>query len=356
MLANANGNHVVVYAFDNSTGTIDITGRRMTVPHTIAEDDDKTPDGVYGLEFSPNNLNLYYGNLKTNLGRIYHVDLTQTASTLARNQVEGSTDDILNETDHPDGAETYAIGALQLAVNGKIYFAKDYESQLGAIENPDLGMGCTVNHYALPTALNVNNAYNLCRLGLPNMLPNPCKEAPCDCGCAGCNENAEEQNEEAIERAKTKYNVVKSKNSCGGPFAENCEKNAISGKINLEPCFYFHWGDGSNDQIEEHDTEVFYITVCNDFNDIQYNGLRITKITLIPDHPIDKIQIVPDRFINLDCLEPCSCQTREFAMITRADDTAGTYKMEVEYCFESVEITSKPKEGKVEFGFEITED
>ncbi|HRI60039.1 MAG TPA: hypothetical protein PK228_09960, partial [Saprospiraceae bacterium] len=118
-----------------------------------------------------------------------------------------------------------------------------------------------------------------------------------------------------------------------------------------------HWGDGSNDQIEEHDTEVFYITVCNSFNDIQYNGLRITKITLIPDiHPINKIQIVPDRFINLDCLEPCSCQTREFAMITRADDTAGAYTMEVEYCYESITIASGGNGGKVEFELEITED
>jgi len=180
---------------------------------------------------------------------------------------------------------------------------------------------------------------------------------PVNCGCHGCNEHAEEQNIELIDRAKAKYNTLKSRTTCAAPFGEKCDNTALNPQVSLEPCFYLHWGDGSNDQIEEHDTEVFYLTVCNPFNDIQYNGLRITKITLIPNvHPIDKIHIVPDRFISLDCLEPCSCQTREFAMITRANDTAGTYKMEVEYCFSNITLTSSSGSGKAEFDLEITED
>ena len=178
-----------------------------------------------------------------------------------------------------------------------------------------------------------------------------------NCACTGCNEDAKAQNEELIERAKAKFNTIKSGLGCGAPFGEKCDKQALNPRINLQPCFYFHWGDGANDQIEEHDTEVFYITVCNEFNDIQYNGLRITKVTLVPNiHPLDKIQIVPDRFISLDCLEPCSCQTREFAMITRANDTAGNYKLEVEYCFEGITLATRKKEGKVDFDLVITED
>lgn len=348
LLANVNGSHVVVYDFDNTGGNFAIPGRE-TIPHTQDEG-----IGIYGVEFSPSSEHLFYGNLGRapnsgetiiNKGRIFHVDLNSSNPVpLAKTQVGVDIDN--------SGGE-YAIGALQLAIDGKIYFAKDNERQLGAIENPNLGLGCTVQ----PAAISwLATEAGLCRLGLPNLLPNPCEDE-CNCGCSGCNKDAETQNTELIERAKTKYNTIKSRNTCVDPFGKNCENTAINTQVSLEPCFYFHWGDGSNDQIEEHDTEVFYITVCNDFNDIKYNGLRITKITLIPNiHPINKIQIVPDRFINLDCLEPCSCQTREFAMITRADDTAGTYKMEVEYCFESVEITSKPKKGKVEFVLEITED
>ena len=217
MLANANGNHVVVYAFDNSTGDITTPGR-STVPHTDPK------EGVYGVEFSSNSKNLFYGNLArppkssdtdpvVSVGRIFHVDvdlsqvdLTQTTPLLNWTQVGA---DIPNPGAN-DEDNDYAIGALQLAVNGLIYFAKDYETQLGAIENPDDVSGFTITNSALSTPLIGN-----CRLGLPNLLPNPCKEGPCDCGCAGCNENAEEQNEDLIKRAQTKFNVIKSKKGCG---------------------------------------------------------------------------------------------------------------------------------------------
>jgi hypothetical protein len=179
-----------------------------------------------------------------------------------------------------------------------------------------------------------------------------------DCDCNGCNKDSKAQNEELIERAKAKFYTQKAGLECGRPFGKECEKQVITDKINLQPCFYFNWGDGAKDQIEEHDTEVFYITVCNQYRDIRYKGLRITKVTLVPNtHSIDKIHIVPDRFVNFDCLEPCSCQTREFAMITRANDTAGNYKLEVEYCFEGIEFAGRlATNGKVEFDLEITED
>jgi len=342
-LAVANGEKVLVYPFDNATGVINIGGLvNISLPTQL----DYIVPFAYGVEFSPNSNLLYYGTLsQAASGHIFQVDLTVSSPT---STLVGTI---------PNGGGRYVIGALQLGVDNRIYFAKDMENTLGAILNPDtIGLGCNVvNTYItlLPSLPGLPSS--ICQLGLPNIFPNPCEEN-CNCGCTGCNDNAEEQNDELIARAKKKYKRQVS-NCSGIPFAENCEANAINNQVNLEPCFYYHWGDGITDQIEEHDTEVFYITVCNRFNDIQYNGVRITKITLNPNiHPIDKIQIVPDRFISLDCLEPCSCQTREFAIITRATDTAGIYSMEVEYCYESITFAAGGKKGRVKFELEITED
>ena len=191
-------------------------------------------------------------------------------------------------------------------------------------------------------------------------MPNACKDdCNCDsnCGCDGCNEDAAAQNEELIDRAKGKFNTIKSTKKCPDPFTGSCELTALEQGKDLSPCFSFHWGDSKSDQIEEHDTEIFYLTVCNNYKDITYNGLRITKVTLTPDiHPLEKIQIVPDRFVNLDCLEACTCKTREFAMINRANDTAGDYTLEVEYCYEEIVVASKDNSGTAKFPLTITKD
>jgi hypothetical protein len=345
--------NVLLFPFDNSNGNIAV-GSLINLPApnplpismTNSNPNIGHARSVYGVEFSPGSQILYYSVIggSTTIGNpgrgyVYQIDLLSNTQLLV-----GTHDNI--------DANFYAIGALQLGMNKVIYIAQSGESFLGAILNPDtIGTGCNVNWNQIALSTGTR-----CNLGLPNLLPNPC-DHDCNCGCTGCNDKAEEQNEELIVRAKTKFNTVKSRNTCANPFGKNCDTSAVNSQVNLEPCFYFHWGDGSNDQIEEHDTEVFYLTVCNPFKDIQYNGFRITKVTLIPNiHPLDKIQIVPDRFICLDCIEPCSCQTREFAMITRATDTAGNYKMEVEYCFESVTLSDLSNSGKVQFDLEITED
>ena len=242
---------------------------------------------------------------------------------------------------------------MQRGIDGRIYIAKDGEPKLAAIHNPNvLGVGCNVidNYITLKPD-------SLSELGLPNIFPNPCAEKDdCGCGCPGCNEDADAQNEKLIDRAQHKYFTQTQAQTCKKPFDPSCLRATPAG-LNLLPCFYYHWGDGSTDRIEEHDTEVFYLTVCNPFSDLQYNGLRITKITLVPDiHPIEKIQIVPDRFVVFDCLEACTYQTREFAMITRADNIAGNYKLHVDYCFESISLTDSSIQADVEFDVEITKD
>ncbi|AUC74311.1 hypothetical protein [Olleya sp. Bg11-27] len=338
-LANGKKGNVLVYDFDPATGVIDIVGV-VNIDIPITTSDNTT---VYGVEFSPDNNLLYYANLVSGRreGRVFQVDLTSNSPV----SIEVGA--------FKNKEERYAIGALQLGPDGKIYIVKDNENSLGAILKPNIvGLGCTVDIDYITLQKGT-----LGYLGLPNLISNPCPDDDCGCGCTGCNDEAESQNEELIERAKTKYNTIKSDQNCPDPFMEHCKLNAITNGVDFKPCFSFHWGDGINDQIEEHDTEVFYLTVCNTFKDIKYNGLRITKVTLTPDiHPLDKIHIVPDRFVNLDCLEPCSCQTREFAMINRANDTAGNYILEVEYCFDSISLESVKTNGKVEFPLEITED
>lgn len=345
--ANWTNHNIYMFPIDNATGIIDTAQQREFIAPTLAATHPRHPRHTYGVEFSPNSQLLYYSVLGTYgatgaMGDafVYQIELNQPSAPLQIGL-------------HSNANGDYSLGALQQAMDGTIYIAQDGESWLGIIANPNvIGSGCNLNFSE------IDLKPGICRMGLPNLIPNSCEDDhDCGCGCSGCNENAEAQNEELIERAKRKFHTVKSNATCDEPFGASCTQSALNSDLTFEPCFYFHWADGHNDQIEEHDTEVFYITVCNTINDIRYNGFKITKVTLIPDiHPLDKIQIVPDRFICFDCLEPCSCQTREFAMITRANDTAGNYKMEVEYCYESISLASSGNQGKVQFDVEITED
>lgn len=336
---------VEMYFFDKSTGTISFL-YTILIPPTAQVN----WKGVYGLEFSDNERYLYFSHIilsgasPSTTSEIYQYDL------LLRNYVN---------TNNPIASFNGSFGALQIApdngsgiVDKPIYITKRGSSNLDAILNPNNSFPS--NNY---TSNQINLGAATTDAGLPTLVQTG-NCSFCDCNdCHGCNKDAEKQNEELIDRAKAKFNIEKSDTICDDPVLDNCENSAINTQVDLSPCFYFHWGDGLNDQIEEHDTEVFYLTVCNKYNDIQYNGLRITKVTLVPNiHPIDKIQIVPDRFICFDCLEPCSCQTREFAMITRANDTAGNYTLEVEYCYDEIVITSSSASGKVDFPVEITED
>lgn len=184
-----------------------------------------------------------------------------------------------------------------------------------------------------------------------------CPDCDCDCNdCHGCNENAAEDNIELFYRALDKVGRPLDK-GCIQPYSGNCERKFVPKVQTPQLCFYLHMLDGKKDQLEEHDTEVFYLTVCNPYSDICFNGLRITKVSLDPGMPLDKVQIVPDRFISLDCLEPCSCATREFTVITRCEGSAGVYNLCIEYCYDSIEWKGEEaKGGTKKYQLEITED
>jgi len=313
-------------------------------------------NNCYGIEFSPDSKMLYFAVANTGVNAdIYQADAVNPLSPR-----------IIGNLSNPSGG--YSSGAFQLGPDKSIYIARDNENSVAAITSPDTnGVACNL----VPNAITLSAGTNG-RLGLPSHyystncpdggFPDPSSQPEDPCRCNGCNQDAEQQNKELLNRAGSKFFTVPSTNnnsSCSInplPINGNCTNLAIQNSTKLKPCFYFHWGDGNNDQIEEHDTEVFYLTVCNNYNDITFKGLRITKITLIPTVILDKIHIVPDRFVSLDCLEPCSCQTREFAMITRANDTAGNYTLEVEYCYEEIVIVSSANNGIAEFPITITED
>lgn len=345
-IASRDAECVYLYEFDHVSGILNVNSRQ-----TI-QLNGKFGDRPYGVEFSGNSEILYVSTIKTGSnGTIYQIEMP---TSLNSNAVISNEFQITRLSG--TGVEFSSVGAVQMGPDDKIYIARAGTNKLGVINNPNvLGVGCDLESAKITLD-------GICLHGLPNLVSTRCPDDDCNCDCnhdcTGCNEDAEAQNEELIERAKLKHNTIKAEDACPDPFLEACTLNAVTSSLSdLQPCFYFHWGDGANDQIEEHDTEVFYLTACNNFNDIRFNGLRITKVTLLPDvHPLEKIHIVPDRFVNLDCLEPCSCQTREFAMITRANDTAGAYTLQVEYCYEGISIIGGKHQGMAEFPLIITED
>lgn len=99
--------------------------------------------GYYGVEFSPSGRFVYVTNLD---GDLFQYD------TLAAD-VKGSRIQL--------PSNTTLSGALQLAIDGKIYIADANEPTLSVIEDPDvLGIGCNVNYNAISLA-GRNSKYGL---------------------------------------------------------------------------------------------------------------------------------------------------------------------------------------------------
>ncbi len=179
----------------------------------------------------------------------------------------------------------------------------------------------------------------------------------CDCGCDGCNEHASEQEKVLANRAKTKVNVLPGSSNvpklCQRPYTAHSCQSALAIK-KLTPCFYLHWGDSPTDQVEDDDTETLYLTVCNPYADLLFKGLRVTKLTISPTQPLSAMELVPDSLVCFDCVEPCSCKSRAFALITRKA-VPQLYTIEVEYCMDSIEATINGS-GKTSFQITVVKD
>lgn len=139
-------NLLEVYKFDPRNGNLE--------PFVTHLD---TVSYLYGVEFSSDVTKLYY----TTRRKIFQLDLmSDNAETISKSAT------FIGEFPQFSDLDTLMLGALQLAINGKIYVAQDGYPYLGVIENPRAkGQDC---NYV------IDGKYlegTISRLGLPNFIP-----------------------------------------------------------------------------------------------------------------------------------------------------------------------------------------
>ncbi len=187
-----------------------------------------------------------------------------------------------------------------------------------------------------------------------------CDPCDCDCGCSchGCNEQGEKQQQELLRRAQKKEFTLAGKRNvaCADlPFGQDKRCRPLK-REQVQLCFYLHYGDGPSDQIETHDTEVIYLTVCNPYSNISIKKLRITELFITPAPGLQsngesEIRIIPDQLIQFECLERCSCLSTELSLVTRGAKP-NTYSINIKYCIDDISIEQGAK-GENTFELEI---
>src|SRR2546423_854015 len=266
-VANYFNNNVLLYNFNNALGVVNISSLvTIPVPLGLPTGHARAP---YGVEFSPNSNVLYYSLLgvggggagANNNGYIFQVDLT--APPVSNQIVQYANPDNIG----------YALGALQLGIDGRIYVAKHGERSVGAILNPNvLGSGCGPNMNFIMLAPNTN-----CNLGLPNLLPNQC-----DCACdSGCDEDVSQANQILNDRADHKQFTIVAN---GQTLPAVC--NLAFTNANFAPVFTLQWGDGPSDHFESDDLEVIYIRINNPFRNLVYRDIIIFNIKITPNQTL----------------------------------------------------------------------
>ena len=155
-LASWSGNSVVeIFDFDNTTGIV-------SNPILIGNGFFSTgpASGAYGIEFSPDSNLLYVTDqnflFSFTTSRLFQFDLTLSTANDMINSVTTLYDDSDTNT---------ILGALQLAVDGKIYIARAQEQFLDVIENPD-EIGFASNYSQ--NAVSLGNRF--CGAGLPPFI------------------------------------------------------------------------------------------------------------------------------------------------------------------------------------------
>jgi gliding motility-associated-like protein len=137
------GVNLDVLNFNNATGVV-TNDFSFNTPFTFP----------YGVEFSPDGTRLYVVSSSYPHIYQYNMKLGTSAAIIASETIIGTS-----------SVASTQLGALQLAPDGKIYFAKYDEGTLGCINNPNmLGTNCGF----------VDSAINLLgktsKLGLPNFI------------------------------------------------------------------------------------------------------------------------------------------------------------------------------------------
>ena len=362
-LGNSILKNIILLHFDTVTGVPGVNQQtRIDLPELPMSMTDSRPNSthvgrIYGVEYSPSGRYLYYSvkDHETSdgvrgKGYVYQVDL----NTLQQQQLQ----QVLVGVHENKDKTHYSIGAIQKGPDDVLYITQSGESSLAAILQPEqAGTACDLRWDHLPLAEGSRS-----RLGLPNLLSAcvesdvvvPVTHSPCSCGT--CHDKTAEDVALINERARAKAQHELSGLSCNGVFPDICTRSVSNPDEEIAPCFVFHWGDGPNDQIEARDSEIFYLTAQNPYNDMRFEGLRITAVRLVPDPGFDEVSIVPDRLVEIGCLEPCQSQSREFAIITWDRDSKGSYQLQVDYCFEKISLTGRQQSGTADFPLEIVED
>ena len=140
---------VEVFDFDNQTGQL---SNAIHIDGMFFEGDE---NGVYGIEFSANSDLLYASdiNLFNTQGKVHQFDLTS------------NNEAVINASDVVVFDDIEIPGALQLAIDQKIYVTNTSSGNLDVIENPDvIGVGC--NYIDSAIDLQSGNA----RYGLPPFI------------------------------------------------------------------------------------------------------------------------------------------------------------------------------------------
>ena len=335
-IANWSNNNVLVYPFDNATGSINPSGLiNIAVPaikdHLRA---------VYGVEFSPNGHMLYY----TALGGAGATNTLPTHGYVFQHDLLGSSPSVQVGV-HPNAGDRYALGALQLGMDDRIYIAQDGENALGIIANPDIpGSGCNLTFSSLALA-----SGSTCYLGLPNLISNPCG---CACNDGNCDEAVDAANQTLNVRAESKTFTIIANGQVVPP--SNC--TLAFERTNFSPLFSIHWGDGPSDQFGSHDTEIICIRIRNTFRNVIYRGVKIFNIRVTPNQVLpngeNALQLIPAEIVCFDEIEPCSYVSRDFAFLIQNAMVQG-YQIAFDYCIEEIAIVTSSNDGSASFDIRV---
>ncbi|QHI34971.1 Microbial collagenase [Kordia antarctica] len=138
---NQNLNHVCLHRFDNLTGIVSPEQEQLP-----------TINSPYCAEFSANSEKLYVssGSVSTSTAYLFQYNLTAADVPNSRAQIH---------------VESQERGALQLATDGKIYYARSDRTYVGVINNPEAdGVAC--NYVNQGVDLNGQ----MCKQGLPPFI------------------------------------------------------------------------------------------------------------------------------------------------------------------------------------------
>ncbi len=189
----------------------------------------------------------------------------------------------------------------------------------------------------------------------------------------GCSDYTLAVNRHLDEARKEKYNVLRTCGSnpkvpakeCGctkeeDPKGAKCKSVSLP---ELKPCISIKWGDSDRDSIESSDYEVMTITVCNCYKNIRFKDFSIAAIQVVDKNgsPVailpngtPSIKVHPLGVYCFGTLEPCSCVTREFVIITEGAKE-GRYKVVLQGLCYSTELASQPIKSAC-FEFDISKD